>query len=406
MSLRINLSVVVLAAAVFVGGCAGTGDKDKNGDKNAATAQWRAARASVLITLARDQFSSGNFDEARNTMTDAIKLLPDNAELRTLSGRIAFEQGDLELAESELRHAQKSDPKFAPADYYLGVIMQRWQRYPDALALYTAASEKAPNDVAYVLARSETLIALDRDQESLAVLNQAMKKFENSAEVRSSIAQLLMRQRKFPEAAEMMRQAVMLAPDDETLREHLAMCYFRAERYEEAVEAFQRLLRIEKLKDRSDLHTRLGECYLALGRPMDARGAFEAASVLEPGNVGFQLNLAKSALESGDLRRAEITVRKALALAPTDAQANLLMGYVRMEQSKLPEALAAFRRAAVADSRDPTPLCMAGVVLEKLGRREEAMQQYAKALTIKPNDELAKSLMNQIEATAGIGGDR
>jgi tetratricopeptide (TPR) repeat protein len=397
--------LVLVSLALALSGCSelrGGG----SANKNAATAQWKAARATVLMTLARDQYSAGNFDEARKTITNAIKLLPENAEVRTLSGRIAFEQGNLELAESEFRLAQAGDPNFAQADYYLGVVMQRWQRLPAALELYTSASVKAPGEVAYVLARAETLVAMDRDAEALAFLQESQARFENSAEVRAGIGQVLMKQRRFVEAADVLRQAVLLAPEDDLVREHLARCYFRANKPQETIETIERLLRRDEHKERADLYTMLGECYLAVGRPVDARAAFETASNLQPGNVGYTLNLAKAALEVGDVRRAEITVRRALALQPNDAHANLMLGYVRMEQGKLPEALAAFRRASNADSSDPVPLCMAGVVLEKLGRPQEAMEQYAKALTVRPNDDLARKLMNQLEATATLGSDR
>lgn len=406
MSRSKMIPVLLAAVVVLVAGCSGIPKKDKNGDKNAATAQWRAARATVMVTLARDQFIQGNFDAARSSVTEAVKLLPDNPEIRTLSGRIAFEQGNLELAEAEFRFAQASDPTFAAADYYLGVIMQRWQRLPAALDLYASASQKAPKEVAYVLAQAETLVALDRESDALNLLQSSQKTFENSSEVRAAMGHVLVRQRRHAEAVDMLRQAVMLAPDDEGLRETLAKSLYSAAKYPEALENIERLLRSEKFKNRADLHTLAGECQLALGRPMDARASFETASTLQPANVNFTLNLAKAALEVNDTRRAEIAVRRALALAPTHPQANLLMGYVRMEQNKLPEALAAFRRASDADARDPMPICMAGVVLEKLGRRDEALRQYALALTIKPDDELAKRLMNQLEASAAIGGDR
>jgi Flp pilus assembly protein TadD len=55
--------------------------------------------------------------------------------------------------------------------------------------------------------------------------------------------------------------------------------------------------------------------------------------------------------------------------------------------------MAQFQKAATLDRRDPVALCMIGYVLEKSGRREQAMKYYAAALKLRPGDELASKLM-------------
>lgn len=396
------VSVVLIAAVV---GCE-SGSKKHGGEKNAATLHWKLARAGVQSSLARDQYKAGNFDAARKTVDDALKLVPSSSELRTLSARIAIEQGNLDYAEKELRLAQEANPADPAPDYYYGVIMQRWQRLTRALELYTSASEKGPGEPAYILARAELLVALDRDADAIQTLQKACASFENSAEIRSALANVMMKQRRYAEAVDVFRQAVLLGADDENLREQLARALFRSNRLTEAASVLERILKSENYGNRADLYTLLGECELAAGRPLEARAAFETASNLQPQNIVYLLNLAKASLESHDLRRAEMTVRRALAISPTDSQANLLLGYVRMEQEKLPEALAAFRRATQSDSRDTTALCMSGVVLEKLGRRDEAAQHYARALDINPGDDLARQLLNQLHGVASLESDK
>lgn len=397
--------LVAAATVLLVTGCETQPAKKKPGEKNAATAQWKAARAAVMITLAKDQYTAGNFDGSRSTVNEALKLMPDSAEIRILSARIAIENGNLDLAEAELQRAQVADPKMAAADYYYAVVMQRWQRNQKALELYTSASAKNPNEAAYVLAQAELMVSLDKVEDAVNLLKKAVGDFENSAEVRSTLGQVYLRQRKYPDAIETLKQAVMLAANDETIREQLARAYYSARMLPEATECFERLTKSEKLGKRADLFALLGECYLSSDRTRDARGAFESATELQPQNVGYLLSLAKTSLEAGDLRRADIAVRKALALQPADAQANLLLGYVRMEQNKVPEALAAFRRSALSDQTDTMAICMVGVALEKLDRRDEAAREYARALSIKPDDELARRLLNQSQNVASVDPD-
>lgn len=374
---------------------------------NAAKVQWKVARTSVMMSLAREQFANNDLDGARKSITDALTIMPDSAELRVFSARIAIEQGNLELAEAELLKASTADPKNASADYYRGVLMQRWQRTARALELYETACEKNPKELAYVLARAEALVALDREAEAQTLLKTAQDSgdFENSAELRSLRGQIYYRQKKYAEACEQLREATLLSPEEIGIREQLARSLYAAGRKAEATPVLERLVADEKFAKRADLFTQLGECYLAAGRPNEAKAAFETASNLQPGNLDYTLNLTKAALDVGDIRRADLTVRRAVAISPGDAQANLMLGFVRLEQKKYEEALTAFRRSAAADAKDSTATCMAGVVLEKLGRRQDALQQYTKALALDPADPLAKQRLSSLE-TASISDDR
>ena len=44
---------------------------------------------------------------------------------------------------------------------------------------------------------------------------------------------------------------------------------------------------------------------------------------------------------------------------------------------------------------DPVSLCLLGLVHERAGQKDLAMEYYAKALHVRPDDELARSLMRQ-----------
>src|SRR5262245_299493 len=139
MRVKSLVSFIVIALCLAVGsGCA---SKQKT-DKELAKKQWQEARAAVLFGLAKDQYKNGNFNECRTTLTDALKLAPENVQIRVLSARLAIEQGQLEVAEKELSKARQVDAKNAEADYLSGVIYQRWQRHQTAYEYYVSASDK------------------------------------------------------------------------------------------------------------------------------------------------------------------------------------------------------------------------------------------------------------------------
>ncbi len=350
----------------------------KNEQKEAAKKEWNQARANVLFSLARDQYATGNFDKSRQTVDEAIGMDPQNVGLRILSAKLHIEQGRLESAEGELRLARTVAPKNAEADYLSGVIYQRWQKPEAAYGHYKAASDKAPGELAYVMAKAEMLVDMDQPGEALTLLQGKVTYFEHSAAIRDAVGQLLVQQRKYKEAVDVLRQASILATDDMTIREHLALAMFYAGQYRESADALARLTKKEPFSERADLMAALGESQMQLGRYREARSSLETATQLDPGSAEALLSLAKAALQLNDMRRAEASLKKSLAIAPDNSEAHLMLGYMRLRQNNLTDALPAFKKASALDQGDTVSLCMVGYALERMGKPEQAVSTTAR----------------------------
>lgn len=391
-----KLLAISLIGLLLITGCSGSKKKTKT-QREEATLQWNRARASLLVTLANDQYKAGNIEKSKDTVTQALRMDPTNPRLHVLAAKIAIEQSELELAQKFCDQARKLDEKNAEADYLSGVIYQRWQRPETSLAYYTSATEKAPSELPYLMARSEMLVILGKHDEALHLLQEKVVYFENSGAIRDAVGQLLVRAGRYEEAVEQLRQAAILSNDDHAIREHLALAMMHAGQYREAADTLARLVKVEGYAQRADLFAAMGECHMKLMKYRDARAAFESASQIDGSNATIWLSFGKAALQCGDVPRADLATRKALALDPMSSEANLMLGYVRLKQNNLPQSLAAFKKAYQLDPRDTTSLCMMGVVLEKTGKHEEAMKCYARALQINPGDAMASQLMAAID---------
>jgi Tfp pilus assembly protein PilF len=78
----------VVAGCVAVGAVTGCQEQNKKQTiKQKAEAQWNGARATVLLSLATDQYKAGNFDKARQSVDDAAKLQPNAAPILVLRPR-------------------------------------------------------------------------------------------------------------------------------------------------------------------------------------------------------------------------------------------------------------------------------------------------------------------------------
>ncbi len=394
---RILPALAFSAVIVAVAGCetTSTGPVHKQvTPTQAATEHWNSTRATVMGSLAEDQYKNGNFDKARLSVDDALRLDPKSASLHLLSARIAIEQGQLEIADHELASARTLDEKNADADYLSGVICQRWQKFQAAADFYAVAMDKNPREVSYVLARAEMLVATDHRRDALQLLQDKAAFFEHSGAIRDAAGQLLVQEGRYGEAVDQLRAANLLSSDDTQVREHLAMAEFFNREYREASELFTRLLRDPAEDARAELHLAHAQCEVQLGRPAEARAEYEAACRIDPSSTQGWLGVTQTSLAVGDEKRAELSLQRARAIDPTSSDAMLMLGYMNLKQEKYPEAMAAFRTASTLDRNDTTALCMMGYVLEKTGRADQAAQFYAKALRIKPDDELAMKLMS------------
>jgi len=158
--MRWKSTVVAIVLAASFAGCSPAAKKQT--DKERVTKQWDSTRAKVKATLAKDQYEGGSFDKARQTVNEALVMAPENASIRVLSAKIAIEQAQLEVAERELRLARQFDPKNPEADYLSGVVFQRWQKPDVAYEFYTHACDKAPAELAFLTAKAERLVGMNR----------------------------------------------------------------------------------------------------------------------------------------------------------------------------------------------------------------------------------------------------
>src|SRR6478609_5594527 len=165
------MSYKKLSVALSLSLLAGCGDvKQPPDSKQKLTTQWQGARAGVQYTLAKQEYEAGDVDGARKSCDQALKLNPKLAPALILSAKLSIEKGQLDRADQSLNEAREIEPKNPEPDYYSGIVYQRWQKSEKALEFYTHASEKAPNEPAYLLARAELLVSLDKSSEALALL--------------------------------------------------------------------------------------------------------------------------------------------------------------------------------------------------------------------------------------------
>lgn len=366
-----------------------------------ATTRWLSMRSVQMLALGRQQFEVGSLDQAEKTVGNALAMDPKNAKLHVLAARIGLERGYLERSYHLLSGAIKLDPDLATAHYYQGLVLQRWRQLNEALIHYQAAYDLEADNVAYLLAASEILVALDRTEEAVELLESKLTYFEQNVGIREAIGQLYNIQRQYDTAITYFREASLLQPDDPKIREELAMAQLAAGQAKEALPALEQMCAESDLRSRGYLAIALTTAYRLAGYVDKARSACAAITRRNPADAEAWQLLAELAWSQQDLALTLTAAGRVCKLAPREPQGYLLAGLVWQQRGSTKRAIKFFKLAAEADKTNPESAILHGIALEDLGRPREAANSYREALRRDPSDQRAQQLLWHIKEPTG-----
>lgn len=374
-----------LSIAALIGGCASMPSGHAEA-KKAAEGRWHDARSGIIYSIARQQLETGDLDKAEQTINQALVSKPDQPEFHELAARIDLERGLLEKAYYKLENAIKLKPDRPEPHYLMGMVLQRWQRYQGALESYQTAFKHSPDQVGGLLAGADMLVKLDRVDEAADLLRQKLDYFENNAAIRVSLGRIQQLRHEPEKAMLSYREAATLAPDDLSIQERLAMAQCAANRPGEAICTLTDLLKQPDYTGRDDLKLTLGDCLLAVNRPIEARAIFLDLTRRNVNDVPAWIKLGQAAWIVGDLVRVEEAGRRIVALAPDRHEGCLLRGMLDQREGRLQQAIGWFDQASELAPDKAQPLILKGMAMKELGDKSGAAAAYRKAQQLAPDD--------------------
>jgi tetratricopeptide (TPR) repeat protein len=383
---------VFLTALLVAGALAGCGPSRAGLE---ARANARQRLNIVNAELGRDQavqaLKAGQFEKATKEINRSIAMHPTWGEYRVIQGRIFLETHRLERALKAFEMALELRPEYAEAHYYCGIVYQRWSDDARAHDHYRAAFEQEPDQVAYLLASAESLVALDQLNQATHLITAKLSYFENNAALHHLLAQIAMLHDDPALATEMYEEAWRLSSDDDSILGELAHAQYQANLFGECLRS------VQQLKDRpggesAELKRLYARCLVALDRQPEARNLFIELTRDDPTDTELWVELGTVAWEVGDFHRMALCGARATALAPDRFEGYLLKGVNERHHGKLDEAIMFLRQAADRAVTTPLPLLLLGRVHAENGDRQSALDAYAAALRIDPEDETAKLL--------------
>ena len=286
---------------------------------------------------------------------------------------------------------------------------------------YEQAWDHKATEPRYMLAVVEMQITEGKLDDAQKLLESKMDYFEQSAALRIALARIAALKGDYVAASRHYRDAYLLLPDDEGVKRSYAESLYFAGKFADAVPMLEGSIRAHLSPkprqaasasaatgepageesaeqgdaDRMTLALMLGQAYLNLHRPLDARACYQEVMQAHSDNLQALLGLGKVCVETDELGAAMSAARKVLRTQTRNVQAMILEAMVQEKQKQWPEAILTLQSAAVLAPKDSTVLCMQGIALQKLGKQEDAVPYFEKAAAANPNDHWASDLLSQ-----------
>jgi tetratricopeptide (TPR) repeat protein len=211
------------------------------------------------------------------------------------------------------------------------------------------------------------LAAAGDEDAAVSELRHALEILPESAEPRVNLATVLEERGEISAAERLYRKALAIAPADETARANLADLLDRQGRPGEAERQYRELLELDPSSARA--HRRLGE--------------------LED--------------RHGDREAAIASYRRALELDPELAAVHNNLGYALAEVGRFEEAVGEYLRALEDDPGHSLAYFNLGDLLLGLGRAAEAVEDYQAGLALRPDNDQARTNLEQAKRLAAAG---
>lgn len=377
------ITVLMLATLSLTPGCKTPTHAEA---KVQAEQRWSQVRGQVKLQLARQQFGRGLFEETIKTLREATTL-DASAEAYALLAKANLELGKSTTAEQVLMVAGKLGLASAELHYLQGVVLEQRNELEPALDQYEKACSLDATRVAYLLARIETLVALDRAKEALALADASAHQFDDDASVAligASIAALNGDRRG---ALERFQNPSIQNSGSRVATEVFGILLASQDRCSEAIRILQPLSDVSDA-DAPEMSAQarrtLAECHLTENEPAMAIDVLSTYAAATPGDRASQVLLAKAALAAGEYMVGLQALEQARRSGRTSAETDLLLAAIHWKRNDLASAETLLDQILAAHPADVDAWCMRGEVLLGLGQNEAARVAFERAMDLDP----------------------
>jgi tetratricopeptide (TPR) repeat protein len=341
----------------------------------------------------------GRLDDAVIAYREAVTLAPHSSLFHYNLGSALLDKGDFEAAVEQLRTALSLGPSHANTYLNLGLALSGLERNSEALNAYDQAARLDPTNISALSGRGLSLSKLGKFEEALQAQQEAVEALRESGraddpayiQIYQHLAEVLANLGRWNEARDVIEEWERRAPNDAAVHYARGVVSDNLDQYEQATQAYKIAVRL--MPDFPQALGGLGTDLVRLGQPEAAIGPLEQAIQLDPDNGSLRFNLGLVHKTMNRFADAAQSFQEAVQLGMETVDAYAELGYSRLQMGNLDGALAAYAKAEERDSHDPIIPQNMGLIFASVGRFQEAIASFRRALELDPNLKLARTAL-------------
>ncbi len=338
----------------------------------------------------------GKSDSALYYLDRAQEYAPDNGYIYLARAEYYSQTGDSVAYEQQIYNALTAEQLDVDSKLgvLLGYIRQQLAREDTTQRinnLFTVLIQQHPHEAKIHQLYSEYLYARKDIKGAIEQLAYSLDVNPTDAESWRNMVILNMMDDNYADAIKASEKALEYNPDNVDLRRYVAGCYYQMEEYDKAIASYEETLSMvdsTELVLRAEIITGLGDIYSQIKDTVKAIECYERALELDPLNSGALNNYAYFLAQRGeDLDRAERMAALAVKDDPDNANFIDTYAWVFFAKKDYEKALLYIKQAVELDE-DNHLLEHYGDILWFIGEKDQAIEQWNKALEEDPDNEV------------------
>ena len=366
--------------------------------------EQRPESADAHSNLGLALMNLGQFEEAGAALRRARELDPKHQSALQNSAELLRKQGRFEEAVEAYRAVLQHDRRYALAYAGLGDALFQLQRYEAAIEALSMSLDIQPG----LPFAGKLYLLMGRAARSLGQLDRAEAYFRDAVEIEPDeaaalldLAGVLRAQGRRDEAGALTDRARELRPNDPANLQNIAEALRKEKHYEQALAAYREVLAVSP--GYALAHAGMGDTLFRMERFEESLDAFDRALAAQPdlGAAGTLHSLAGQAAQHLDrIDEAAHHFAEAMRIDPRDNSSIDRLALIRFGQQRYQEALVLYRNLLELTPDSAQTYSNLGATLYYLGREDEALRQFERAVEIDPNLETARAGLDTLRARA------
>jgi tetratricopeptide (TPR) repeat protein len=316
------------------------------------------------------------------TFQRALELSPKSASTHNNLGNIYMAQKKLDLAEKQFRDALRLDPANLEANLNLIRAYLESKQASEGLHMAAEFSQQHKNEVQAQLSLGILLASEGQYKAAKLALEKADVLKPRTFEILYNLGQTLLLNGEYSQAELVLNRALALKPESPETLYLLAQVLADESR---PMDALALLVRAHKIAtENTDIILLMAQISISQNYFEDAIPLLESGVSIAPQRANLHAALGESYLQSDRMGKAVEEFDKVIAIAPS-AQAYALLGLSYQRLGRFEEAKQNFQQGLKLDPHNLGCLFNLGLIAERQGDAAGADAKFQEVLRLNPN---------------------